>query len=204
MPLPAPQARTHLHTRAVVYRGYHREDGLWDIEAEMSDAKTYPIERSERGLMPPGTPIHGMSIRITVDDTMTIREIASSQEHTPFDECQQGNPPMQAMVGVKLGPGWRVAIERALGGVRGCTHLRELLFNMATAAYQTLFPYQDHQRRQRGETSEPRTQPPYHLGRCIAWDTQGAVVARYYPQFVGWQPLKRAGKDGNVMGGGNG
>ena len=90
MPLPLPQARTHLHTRAVVYRGYHREDGLWDIEAEMTDTKTYPLDRSERGDMPPGTPIHGMAIRATVDDQMTIREIATSSDFTPFDECQQG------------------------------------------------------------------------------------------------------------------
>ena len=204
MPLPTPAPRQHLHTRAATYRGYLREDGLWDIEAEMSDVKAYDFSRSDGKPMPPGAPIHGILIRLTVDDGLTIREVATAMDHTPFGECQQGNDPMQNMVGVRMGPGWRQAIERALGGVRGCTHLRELLFNMATAAYQTLFPYQDHQRRQRGETSEPRTQPPYHLGRCIAWDTQGAVVARYYPQFVGWQPLKRAGKDGNVMGGGNG
>src|SRR3954463_9762331 len=147
MPLPTPQARTHLHTRAVVYRGYHREDGLWDIEAEMSDTKTYPLERSERGLMPPGTPIHGMSIRVTVDDTMTIREIASSQEHTPFDECQQGNAPMQKMVGATLGPGWRQSIARALGETRGSTPWRELLLNRAPAASQTIPPYKERLRR---------------------------------------------------------
>ena len=100
MPLPAPKARTHLHTRAVVFRGYHRADGLWDIEAELTDTKTYALEPSERGDMPPGTPIHGMAIRATVDDNMTIREIASSSDHAPFGECQQGTEPMQQMVGV--------------------------------------------------------------------------------------------------------
>ena len=49
MPLPAPQPRTHLHTRSVVYRGYHREDGLWDIEAEMTDTKTYTLGRNAAG-----------------------------------------------------------------------------------------------------------------------------------------------------------
>jgi hypothetical protein len=50
------------HAARLVYRGYHRQDGLWDIEAEMSDTKTYTLERSERGLMPPGTSIHGARI----------------------------------------------------------------------------------------------------------------------------------------------
>jgi hypothetical protein len=191
MPLPAPQPRSHLHTRSVVFRGYHREDGLWDIEAELSDTKTYPLERSERGLMPPGTPVHGMAIRATVDDTMTIREIASSMDSTPFDECQRGKDPMQQMVGVTMGPGWRQAIERALGGVRGCTHLRELLFNMATAAYQTIPAYRHRLRRQAGLPEAESTEPPYHLGKCLAWDFDGPVVQRHYPQFAGWQPLKR-------------
>jgi hypothetical protein len=190
MPLPAPQARSHLHTRAVVFRGYHREDGLWDIEAELTDTKTYVMERFERGDLPPGTPLHGMAIRATVDDTMTIREIASSSDHTPVGECQQGTDPMQQMVGVTMGPGWRQAIERALGGIRGCTHLRELLFNMATAAYQTIPAYRDQLRRQAGLPAPGNSEPPYHLGKCIAWDFDGPAVQRHYPQFAGWQRLK--------------
>ena len=191
MPLPAPAPRTHLHTRAVVFRGYHREDGLWDIEAEMSDAKTYGFERHERGPMAPGEPIHGMAIRATVDDHMTIRQIASSMDHTPFGECQQGRDPMQQMVGVTMGPGWRQAIERALGGIQGCTHLRELLFNMATAAYQTIPAYRERLRREAGLPETESEHPPYHLGKCLAWDFDGPVVQRHHPRFAGWQPLKR-------------
>jgi len=196
MPLPEPAARQHLHTRAVTYRGYRRDDGLWDIEAEMSDTKTYAFERTLRGTMQPGTPIHGMAIRVTVDNGLTIRAIAASMDHTPFDECLGGEDPMQQMVGATMGPGWRVAIERALGGVRGCTHLRELLFNMATAAYQTIPVYRAHLRRAAGQSEVQGDQPPYHLGKCLAWDFNGPVVQRVYPRFAGWQPLARQPKPG--------
>ena len=189
MPLPPPAARRHLHTRAVTYRGFLREDGLWDIEAELADTKTYDTEM-EHGHHEAGRPIHGMSIRVTVDEQMVIRHIDASMDHTPFGECLQGEDPMQRMVGVQMGPGWRQAIEKHLGGVRGCTHLRELLFNMATAAYQTVFPYRDRERRLAGADKADLKQPPYHVGRCIAWDTHGAVVARHLPQFVGWEPVK--------------
>ncbi len=190
MALPAPAPRRHLHTRSVSYQGFLRDDGLWDIEAEMSDTKAYGFQRSDGTPMPPGTPIHQMRIRLTVDETMVIRAIATESAHAPFPECQQGNDPMQQMVGVRLGPGWRQTIEKALGGVRGCTHLRELLFNMATAAYQTVFPWREHERRQAGVQPTQASQPPYHLGRCIARDTDGPVVARYYPQFVGSAPAR--------------
>ncbi len=188
MPLPAPQARSQLHTRAVVYRGYLREDGLWDIEAEMTDVRTYVHAHSERSV-PAGTPIHGMAIRATVDDQLTIREIATASDHTPFEECQQGVDPMQQMVGVTMGPGWRQAIDKALGGIHGCTHLRELLFNMATAAYQTVPVYRERLRRQSGAPEAATAAPPYHLGKCLAWDFNGAVVLRHYPQFAGLQPV---------------
>ena len=157
----------------------------------MTDTKTYPLDRSERGDMPPGTPIHGMAIRATVDDQMTIREIATSSDHTPFAECQQGVDPMQQMIGVTMGPGWRQAIEKALGGIRGCTHLRELLFNMATAAYQTVPVYRERMRRQSGAPEVENAGPPYHVGKCIAWDFDGAVVQRHYPKFAGWKPLHK-------------
>jgi hypothetical protein len=191
MPLPAPQARTHLQTRTVVVRGYHREDGLWDIDAELTDTKAYELEPYESREMPPGMPVHGMLIRVTVDDKLTIREIASAMEFTPYGECQQGTDPMQKMVGVTMGPGWRHAIERALGGIRGCTHLRELLFNMATAAYQTIPMYQARLRRQAGLPKPESSEPPHHMGKCIAWDFDGPVVQRHHPEFAGWQPLTR-------------
>jgi hypothetical protein len=198
MPLPTPVARRHLHTRAVTYRGFLREDGLWDIEGELVDSKTYETEMGERGDMPPGTPVHGMSIRVTVDDRMVIRDIATSMDHRPYGECLRGEDPMRQMIGVAMGPGWRQAIEKALGGIRGCTHLRELLFNMATAGYQTVPSYREHLQRTKlhtGEPQQPREQPPYHLGRCITWDFDGPVVATRYPQFAGWKPIHRVKKD---------
>ncbi|RYX93771.1 MAG: DUF2889 domain-containing protein [Comamonadaceae bacterium] len=194
MPLSPAQPRKHLHTRKVTYRGYYRDDGLWDIEAEITDEKTIPMHTDGRGTMGPGEFVHGMAIRATVNDSMVIVAIESSMDFTPYAECQSGKPPMQAMVGAKMGPGWRQAIERALGGVRGCTHLREMLFNMATAAYQTIPSYQSRLRRERGEPPSDSTAPPYHLGKCIGWDFDGPMVARKYPQFVGWQALKRMPK----------
>jgi hypothetical protein len=187
MPLPEAVPRQHLHTRSVAYRGYLRDDGLWDIEGEMSDTKTYAFDMNERGHMAPGTPVHGMTVRVTVDDAMKIHAIAASMDFTPYGECTRGEDPMQRMVGVTMGPGWRQAIERELGGIKGCTHLRELLFNLATAAYQAVFPYRDRQRELQGVKAAQLTQPPYHLGRCIAWDFDGPVVAKIYPQFIGFR-----------------
>mgnify|MGYP003352935611 FL=1 len=186
--LPAPVQRTQAHTRAVEYRGYHREDGLWDIEAELTDTKTYSQEKSGGRFLPAGAPVHGMTIRLTVNDEMKITGVAAGMPATPFAECHQANPPMQKLIGCTLGRGWRKAIQEALGETQGCAHLRELLFNMATVAYQTIPLYRMHLKKVAGLPEPVLKRPPPHVGQCIAWDLDGAVVKRIYPQFAGRKP----------------
>lgn len=179
LPLPSPQRRTHLHSRNVVFRGFHREDGLWDIEAELRDSKTRVFDIPGEGVWQPGEPIHDMSIRVSIDDAFVVREIAVVMDGAPHTECPTAQAPMQAMIGCTMGPGWRRAIDQNLGGIRGCTHLRELLFNMATAAFQTI---------PEALPSRNAEHPPFHLGKCMTWDFNGAAVQRHYPVFFDRQP----------------
>ena len=188
--LDAPAPRTHVHTRSVEYRGFLREDGLWDIEAELTDTKTYSLQRSNRDVLQAGQPVHGMVIRLTVDDAMKITAVAVGMPAAPFAECQQAKPPMERLIGCTLGRGWRKAIEEALGKTQGCAHLRELLFNMATVGYQTIPLYRHHLQQLTGLPEPVLKRPPPHVGQCIAWDFNGTVVKRVYPEFAGWKPQK--------------
>lgn len=195
MPLSAPAPRRFLHTRAVIFQGFDREDGLWDIEAHLTDTKTYDQELYTRGRLEPGEPVHDLWIRLTVDDQFVVRGVETAMDATPLNECQSAIPPMDGLIGVSLGPGLRKAVDGVLGNTRGCTHLREMVVNMATVAYQVI-PHG--KRRREGFNSFPTgdetKQPLHHLGRCITWDVDGAAVSRYYPQFVGWEPLRRIDK----------
>ena len=47
MPLPAPVSRKRLHTRRVVYEGFRRDDGLFDIEGHLCAVASY---RGRRGI----------------------------------------------------------------------------------------------------------------------------------------------------------
>lgn len=181
MPLPPPAPRRHLHTRRTEFHGYLREDGLWDIEGHLSDTRTYGFESSERGNMPPGTPVHGMWARLTVDNDMRILAAEASMDHTPYGTCVKAEPSLQGLVGATLGPGWRKTIAQAMGSVAGCTHMRELLFNMATAAYQTIWPWHEHERLRRGLPRPEASGPPPHLGQCVTWAWDSPVTQRVEP-----------------------
>jgi hypothetical protein len=91
---------------------------------------------------------------------------------------------MRRFVGMTMGSGWRQTIEKTIGGLQGCTHLRELLFNIATAAFQTIPHHREMQRVARGEPMHDAHTPPFFVDRCMTWDASGPVVARLMPQFA--------------------
>ncbi len=113
MALPDPVARRPLHTRRITFAGFVRDDGLFDIEGELIDSKSEPIHMHERGDLPPGGAIHHMRVRVTVDDTLTIRAVQTAMDAAPFGYCQNAVDPVQRLVGATLGAGWRKAIEGA-------------------------------------------------------------------------------------------
>ena len=190
MPLPPAQKRTHLHGRNVQFRGYSREDGLWDIEGQVTDVKTTVFVVEGERTWQPGEPIHGMSIRVTIDDHLVVQDVAVAMDHIPHPECPMAMDPMKTMIGCSMAAGWRKAIETNLGNVKGCAHLRELLLNMGTIAFQTL-PHV--------LSSGDPNRPALPTGNCVAWDSDGTMIARLHPTFVGWRPdgshLTKGAKD---------
>ena len=177
MPLSAPVPRKTSHIRRVTYQGYEREDGLWDMEAELHDSKAHDMPSfHHQGVRLAGDPIHHMWLRVTIDRKLVVHAIEAAMDAHPLQDCPQARPALQGMVGACMARGWRQAIAQHMGGVASCTHLRELLFNMATAAFQTLPAAFG--------GGDPDT-PPRHLGQCTGWDFEGNGVKEYFPQFYG-------------------
>lgn len=184
--LPTPSSeRTPLHTRTLTFRGFARADGLWDMEGELQDIKHYD-HPSGPGVRLAGQAVHHLFLRVTLDAQLRIHDIATRMATTPFGECSVADQHMRRFIGMTMGSGWRQAIEKTIGGLEGCTHQRELLFNMATAAFQTIPHDIEMKRLARGEPQHVGDTPPFYMGRCMTWDLNGPVVARYAPQFVGW------------------
>jgi len=177
MPLPEPAPREAIHQRHIDCRGYRRADGLWDIEGELRDSKHYPLQMSERGLLPPGGLVHGLKLRLTIDDDYLIHSVAVASDDTPYAHCKSGVDNYQRLVGLSIGRGWRRALRQHLGGAEGCTHLVELLGNLATAAFQTIFPMQG------GHLDDDDSRRPQLLGSCRAFARDSPVVMQRWPRW---------------------
>lgn len=176
MSLPAPAPREQLHNRHVHCAGFRRGDGLWDVEGHLVDTKTYGFHNIHRGRIEPGTPIHEMWLRLTLDDELVIQAVEVAMEHTPYTICPDVTPHFQRLVGLRIGTGFRRQVAQRLGGIQGCTHLVELLGPMATTAFQSMAG----QRRER-QAADPSL-PPRWLDTCHAHASDSVVVKELYPQ----------------------
>jgi hypothetical protein len=179
MPLSPPAPREHLHTRSIEMRGYRRDDGLWDIEGHLSDVKSYSFHNDWRGEIGPGTPIHDMWIRLTLDDSLTVQDIEVTTDASPFRICPDVAPNFAAVKGATIGPGWNRRIKELLGGRKGCTHLVEMLGAMATVAIQTQM--RNREKRLTAEGEAPRR--PAFLDTCYALASDSEVTQRLWPSF---------------------
>ena len=178
MPLPASPNRTELHLRRIEFRGYRRDDGLYEIDGRVVDTKTHPMRLEERGEVTPGEPIHDMWVRLVVDEDLVVKDIVAVTDASPYRVCREAVEPMRTIVGERIKPGWSAMVKERLGGAAGCTHLMDLLPPLATAAFQTLSEV----RLARPAVLDKRGRPA-KIDSCYAFASHREVVLRRWPQF---------------------
>ena len=137
MPLSPPVERDLMHTRSIEIQGFSRADGQFDIEAHLTDKKGYDFVTPGRTI-PLGVPLHEMWVRLTIDETMTITACEATTEYGPYSVCKNGSVTMDRLVGLQVKGGFMKAANELLRGADGCTHLREVLGQMATTTMQTM------------------------------------------------------------------
>ena len=177
MPLSQPVPRQLLHQRTVTCRGYRRDDGLLDIEGHLEDTKSYPFRNRDRGEIPAGEPVHGMWLRLTIDESLEVHDAEASTEYAPYAVCPRVTPNFKRLVGLRIGAGWMREVRKRIGGIEGCTHLVELLGPVATTAYQTLAG------QRKSQDAKAPAARPFFLDSCHALKSDGEVVKIHWPKY---------------------
>ena len=196
MPLSPPAERELLHSRDIELRGYRRADGLYDIEARLTDAKSYGFASHDRGYVQPGEPVHDMWLRMTIDEERRIVACEAASDSTPYTICPSAAPNFSILAGLQIKPGFLKEATKRVGGAVGCTHLRELLQQIATTAYQTIDPARAAREAEaKGELHKPGSDKldaeiankmggaPAILNTCIAYGTASPVIQRRWPHL---------------------
>lgn len=177
MPLPPSGPRDPLHLRHIELRGYRRNDGLYDVEAHLVDTKANPFVAGGGRVVPPGTPIHDMSVRLVVNADLEVLDVLASTDASPYGICREATETLQSVKGLRLGLGWSRAVRERLAGRQGCTHLTELLKPLATVAIQTLWDVRKDQPAQRDPGGKP-----VKIDSCYAYASNRAIVQERWPE----------------------
>ena len=90
--LSPPARRSPAHRRTITLDGYARDDGAYDIEAELIDTKAHSFPSRAHGEIKKDQPLHHMRVRVTVSEEMEI--IAA--EALVRAEVQGGSTPLES------------------------------------------------------------------------------------------------------------
>ena len=155
--LSKPADREEVHNRRIYCNGFVRRDGLFDIEAELTDHKTYSFPSDFHGKVTPDMPFHHMKVRLTITRDFVITAAEAVTIAAPYAICPMANNVFANLVGIQIGPGWRRRVSVAIGGQHSCTHITELMGPVATIAYQTRYGEESRQRRRLKKNGKPGT-----------------------------------------------
>jgi hypothetical protein len=72
-------------------------------------------------------------------------------------------------------------VNEAVGGTKGCTHLRELLLPAATVAFQTMGSWPKGGKVATADAPSREARKPYFIDGCKAWAADGPVVKELFP-----------------------
>ncbi len=74
MALPTAASDRQLkHRRSIEVQIYARGNGLWEVDAHITDLRSREI-RMATGMLPAGQPIHDMLLRLVVDERFNVIE----------------------------------------------------------------------------------------------------------------------------------
>jgi hypothetical protein len=184
MALPTASPERQLkHRRNIDVQIYSRGNGLWEVDAHITDVRTRDTQMSF-GVLPAGRPIHDMLLRLVVDERFNIVEAGAQTTAMPYrGECDSYGDLYSRLVGLNLMKGFRHAVKERLGGVQGCTHITELSQVLPTAVVQAFA----------GDVLDTRgmhadSQQPFQIDRCHALRSDGPVVRNFYPRWYRAKP----------------
>ena len=172
--------RELLHTRSIELKGYLRDDGLYELEACLTDRKSQDSPRFPDTTLPAGEALHDMRVRMRFDEKLLIHAFTTTMAATPYDGCREAEPNFEALVGLTIQPGFLREANRRVAGTKGCTHVRELLQQIATTAYQTVV---GERLRRRDAAFERPTSRPSLIDSCAGYRADGEWVRIRWPSY---------------------
>lgn len=126
----------------------------------------------------PAGKIHNMAVRMLVSlPEMKIEDIEAEMIDVPGEECHDTIDFLKPVIGLTLTQGYSIKIRSLLGGINGCTHIVNLLINMAPAAMQGIWSHRAQEKVDRDSSKDEKKRvfmmEEFLKNTCYAWREKG-------------------------------
>lgn len=167
--------REKLHARNIEVTTYDFDGQRIIVEGFLKDDRFHESNLVTGEKFPPGV-IHHMSIRLMVNcSNLVIEDIDIDLISVPREVCRETLECLAPIRGLTITRGFTSKVKKIAGGVKGCTHLVELLLSMAPAAIQGFAAYQA-QKPSGLEKDQLNMMSMYLVNTCHAWRENGPLI----------------------------
>ncbi len=184
--VPEDIRREPVHTRQIACRAYRRADDLYEIEATLTDEKGEAVAFRSRPAVGPAELMHHMTLTLVIDADYLIRDASARTLKGPWSMCGGADDAYRRLIGLRIGAGFNARVREILGGTEGCTHLSDLLAQIANTYMQASWPGRI--ARAAAVDPDPRSwRDKGTLGfvdQCHAWRQDGETLRREYPELL--------------------
>ncbi|WP_277185738.1 DUF2889 domain-containing protein [Caballeronia sp. BR00000012568055] len=174
-----PVTREPLHHRQIDMRVCKRSDGLFEASAHLTDTKSHDLKPDAGDLtFAAGSPIHDMRVTLIFDIDMIVRGVETFMASHPYASCPGGGDSLNALIGVQIGAGWNSKVRAMLPNCDTCTHLKELLTPLATAAIQGMVGLRASSLQHRNSDGKPSK-----IDSCHGYSATRELVKIHWPEY---------------------
>ncbi|MDA8125464.1 MAG: DUF2889 domain-containing protein [Deltaproteobacteria bacterium] len=184
-----------IHTRKIEIATYAYDGQRILVEGLLRDDRFQDSYLLSCEKLPRGV-VHHMTIRLLVNcANLMIEDVDVQMDTVPGgDACRETLDSLAPLKGLTITRGFMVKVKKLVGGVKGCTHLVELIQTMAPAVIQGLGTYQ---------ALKPAPFNPerakkfvqYLINTCHTWRDGGPFVEKFTTKIHEEQAAK-TGKSG--------
>lgn len=133
------------HTRTKETSVYEYDEQRFVIEGCLTDRRPHAYHSAAAGKRPPGI-LHEIVVHLLVDKTtLEIEDLHVEMPVVPDKACLEMINSIEPVKGLRIEGGFMSKIKTLAGPGKGCTHLIELLMEMASSSIQGRIAYKQDQ-----------------------------------------------------------
>lgn len=166
-----------LHTRSIEITTYDYDGQRLIVEGFLKDERFQDSHLVSGENFPAGV-IHHMGIRLLINcSSLVIEDINVDLISVPRKVCLETLECLAPIKGLTVTRGFTSKVKKIAGGVRGCTHLLELLLAMAPAVVQGFAAYRS-QKTAAFDREQTRMIGNFLINTCHAWREDGPFAEK--------------------------